>query len=365
MYTDSKIAGVSMSGVGVLAAELGRFITRFLSLTQPVKALLPVWVLHTFVFGEFEFTPYLNVISPEPGCGKTTAADVLSALCCRATSPTCGTAAVLRRIVAAESPTLLLDEWDTLDDGIRKACLNFLNTGFRKDGTFSFVSGGRIIELSTFCPKAIVGRSVVTLPEATVSRCISFVIHRALPEEKLDKFRATQRAEAALLHERCEEWGEEFRSRLVRVAPNMPENLSARQQDISEVLLAISEDCGGPWPLLTRNALMELFAERQIPTPENELLRAVHRFIEERKPTGHFFSQDFCNWANEQPETPWSEKRLTQAKLAQMLKHYEVFPGQINRLIKGKQKNSRGYHVADFKAAFARYVDAACGPLGC
>jgi hypothetical protein len=359
MYTDSEITGVLMSRVGVLAAELGRFITRFLSLTQSVKALLPVWILHSHIYREFEFTPYLNIISPEPGCGKTTAADVLSALCCRATSPTCGTAAVLRRIIAAESPTLILDEWDTLDDGIRKACLNFLNTGFRKDGTFSFVSGGKIIEMSTFCPKAIVGRSVIALPEATLSRCISFIIHRALPEENLEKFRQTQRAEAAALRDRCEGWAEEFRRRKVRVAPNMPETLSARQQDISEVLLAISEDCGGPWPLLTRNALMELFAERQIPTPENELLRAVHQFIKERKPTDHFSSQDFCNWANEQPETPWSEKRLTQAKLAQMLRHYEVFPGQINRLIKGKQKNSRGYRVSDFKAAFARYVGAA------
>jgi hypothetical protein len=121
MLSDTQITGVLMSRVGVLATELGCFITRFLLLTPHVKALLPVWILHTHIFREFEFTPYLNVISPEPGCGKTTAADVLSALCCRATSPTCGTAAVLRRIVAAKAPTLILDEWDTLDDGIRKA----------------------------------------------------------------------------------------------------------------------------------------------------------------------------------------------------------------------------------------------------
>jgi hypothetical protein len=138
----------------------------------------------------------------------------------------------------------------------------------------------------------------------------------------------------------------------------MPGSLSARQQDISEALLAISEDCGGPWPLLVRKALTELFTDPQIPTPENELLRAVHSFIKERK-TDHFLSQEFCAWANEQPERPWSERPLTQAKLAQMLKHYEVFPCQINRIIKGKQSNSRGYFVTHFKNAFARYVDAA------
>jgi hypothetical protein len=359
MLSGTEIVGVAMQPGGLLAADLGGFISRFLSLTQAVKALLPVWILHSYVFEEFEFTPYLNIISPEQGCGKTTAADVLSALCCRATSPICGTAAVLRRKIAAESPTLILDEWDTLDDGIRKACMNFLNTGFRKDGTFSFISGSQITEMSTFCPKAIIGRSIVKLPEATLSRCISFVIHRALPEEKLEKFRQPQRAEAVVLRTRCEEWSDDFRSRQVRVTPNMPESLSARQQDISEVLLTIGEACTGPWPLLIRNALMDLFTEQQIPTPENELLRAVHQFIKERKTSDYFSSQNFCNWANEQPETPWSEKRLTQAKLAQMLRHYEVVPSQINRLIKGKQKNCRGYHVAQFNGAFARYVNAA------
>jgi hypothetical protein len=358
MLSGTEIMGVGIQRGGLLAADLGSFITRFLSLTQAVKALLPIWILHTHLFDEFEFTPYLNIISPEQGCGKTTAADVLSALCCRATSPTCGTAAVLRRRIAAESPTLLLDEWDTLDDGIRKACLNFLNTGFRKDGTFSFVSGSQITQTSTFCPKAIIGRSIIKLPEATLSRCISFVIHRALPDEKLEKFREAQRAEAVVLRAQCEEWGDDFRKTKVRVAPNMPEPLSARQQDISEVLLAIGEACGGPWPLVIHDALAELFKERHIPTPENELLRAVHQFIKERKKWDHFSSQDFCNWANHQPERPWSEKPMTQAKLAQMLRHYEVFPSQINRVLKGKQKNIRGYHAAQFNAAFSRYVDA-------
>jgi len=207
MYQGTEIAGISIGRGGVIAMELTRFTTRFLSLSKPARALLPMWILHTYVLDEFEFTPYLNIISPEQSCGKTTVADVLSALCCRATSPTCGTAAVLRRKIAADKPTLILDEWDTLDDGIRKACGNFLNTGFRQDGTYSFVSGSEIVEMSTFCPKAIIGRSVVTLAEATLSRCISFIIHRALPTENLEKFRKAQRDEAALLREQCEEWG--------------------------------------------------------------------------------------------------------------------------------------------------------------
>src|SRR5208337_4062427 len=110
-------------------------------LPEAARVILPVWTLHTYVFDRFEFTPYLNIVSPEPGCGKTTTGDVLSALCCRATSPTCGSAAVLRRRIAAEQPTLILDEWDSLDRTVRDACKNFLNTGFKKDGKYSIMDG--------------------------------------------------------------------------------------------------------------------------------------------------------------------------------------------------------------------------------
>jgi hypothetical protein len=64
MFPGTEIAGVRISRGGLLAAELRRFVARFLSLIPHVKALLPMWVLHTYVYREFEFTPYLNIISP-------------------------------------------------------------------------------------------------------------------------------------------------------------------------------------------------------------------------------------------------------------------------------------------------------------
>ena len=357
MPPGAKIAKTYLTRGGLLAIELQKFIRRFLSLPAKAQALLAIWIMHTHVFDEFEFTPYLNIVSPEPGCGKTTAGDVLSAFCCRATSPTSGSAAVLRRKIATDKPTLIIDEWDSMDHTVRKSCLNFLNTGFRSDGTYSVVAGSKIVEMSTFCPKAIVGRSVVALPDATFSRCISLTMQKALPGENLEKFRAPQREAAALLRQQCEQWAAGFRAKKVRVAPVMPESLTHRQADISEPVLVIADDCRGPWPLLIREALLNLFSERQIPTPENELLRAVQRFTAER--SGKFFiSQAFCAWANEQEETPWSDRPLTPAKLAGMLKIYDIFPTQINRVISGKQKNGRGYFVPQFRDALARYVDA-------
>ena len=146
MSLQSKIVSTSLTPGGRLAHDLAKFCRRFLRLVAEAEALLPIWILHTYVFDLFEFTPHLNIISPEPGCGKTTTGDVLSALCCRATSPMSGSAAVLRHRIASDRPTLILDEWDSLPPETRKSCINFLNTGFRQDGKYGVMAGSKIVE---------------------------------------------------------------------------------------------------------------------------------------------------------------------------------------------------------------------------
>src|ERR1051326_2406458 len=186
-----------LNTAGMLAARIGKYCQRFVFVPTATKAVLPIWVMHTYVHRMFEHTPYLNVVSPEPGSGKSTFGDVLSSLCHNATSPMSGTAAALRRIVAAEEPTLIIDEWDSLDSQIRRACLNFLNTGYARNGTYTMCEGGEVVKLSTYCPKAIIGRSIVRLSEATLSRCIQVRLDRAIAEDKLKKFTEAPREEAA------------------------------------------------------------------------------------------------------------------------------------------------------------------------
>ena len=108
-----------------------------------------------------------------------------------------------------------------------------------------------------------------------------------------------------------------------------------------------------------REALTTLLSNRQRLelTPENQLLRAVQQYVREKQKKDYFWSQDFCAWANAQEERLWSGRPLTQAKLADMLRTYDIFPGQINRTVNGKQKNGRGYFVAQFDDAFCRYTD--------
>src|ERR1051326_5161529 len=356
MFAGNEIAGVFITRGGTLAIELAKFLTRFLSLPTPARALLPIWTLATYVYDLFDFTSYLNIVSPEPGCGKTTAADVLSTLCCHATPPTCGTAAYLRRKIDQGRCVLIVDEWDSLEPAVRRLCTNFLNTGYKSDGKYG-TAGAPGAELSTFCPKVIVGTSVVRLAETTQSRCITVRMQKVLPEEKLEKFTAQQRGQAEALVEQCEAWAAGFRAQKVHAKPVCPEGFDGRQQDISEPLLTVADSCGGPWPLALRNALTELFARHDLPTTENELLRAVRRYIDDSKKNEYILSREFCAWANAQEETPWSPQQpLTPAAMAEMLRHYGIFATQINRMNRGKQKNGRGYYIQGFSQVFARYL---------
>src|SRR5258707_905870 len=118
----TKLSSKSMNAGGRLALDLVKFSRRFLRMQEAAEVLLPAWIMHTHVFDLFEFTPYLNIVSPEPGCGKTTTGDVLSALCHRATSPMSGSAAVLRQRIALDRPTLVFDEYDSLPPETRKSC---------------------------------------------------------------------------------------------------------------------------------------------------------------------------------------------------------------------------------------------------
>jgi hypothetical protein len=160
-----RYAGAHSSSEDRLVDDIAQFVRRFLLLPEPAGFVLPVWILHTQVFDEFEFTPYLNISSPEPGCGKSTTANVIKSLSYEGLSLQGSTAAAVRRIINTHKPTLIIDEWDSLDSEVRTDCRNFLNTGFAKDGTSTLVEGGKLVTMSTFCPKAIIGRSTVALAE--------------------------------------------------------------------------------------------------------------------------------------------------------------------------------------------------------
>ena len=74
---------------------------------------MALWALHTHVFDCFNHSPRLAITSPEKGCGKTTALDVLRELVARPLPTSNVTVSAVFRTIEIANPTLLIDEADT------------------------------------------------------------------------------------------------------------------------------------------------------------------------------------------------------------------------------------------------------------
>jgi hypothetical protein len=90
-----------------LLNEISDAIGRYIVMSPESKGMLALWALHTHCFNCFAHSPRLAITSPEKGCGKTTALDVLGCLVARPLPTTNATAAAIFRIVEIAAPTLL------------------------------------------------------------------------------------------------------------------------------------------------------------------------------------------------------------------------------------------------------------------
>ena len=106
------------------------FVTKYVVLGPHEAIAIALWVAHAWVLAAFEATGYLEVRSPVRRCGKTTLLRVLALVVPRPWTTVEPSEAVLYRKIAADEPTILLDEVDAVfnkkseaTEGVR-ACLN-------------------------------------------------------------------------------------------------------------------------------------------------------------------------------------------------------------------------------------------------
>jgi hypothetical protein len=96
-----------------LLDDLCKAIGQHVVLPEGGAEAMALWALHTHVFDCFNHSPRLAITSPEKGCGKTTALDVLRELVARPLSTSNVTSSAVFRTVEIARPTLLIDEADT------------------------------------------------------------------------------------------------------------------------------------------------------------------------------------------------------------------------------------------------------------
>jgi 5S rRNA maturation endonuclease (ribonuclease M5) len=348
-----------------LLDQIAAYIRRFVSLSESQTRVAAVWTAHTHAFDAADATPYLAITSAEKQSGKSRLLEVLDLVVENPWFTGKVTAAVLIRKIDTDQPTLLLDESDTAFGGEQEyaeTLRGVLNTGHRRGGTASCCVGqGANItfkDFSTFCPKVIAG--IGKLPDTVADRAIPIRLKRAARGEKVERFRRRDvEREAAWLKAQIGAWCGGITSMLRAARPQLPEELTDRQQDGAEPLLAIADLAGGEWHQATRRALVELCSEAQAADSSIgvQLLTDI-RDVFESKGVDRLSSVDLATALAEIETSPWSEwshgKPLSPGKLARLLKPFEVSPETV-RL---GDKTPRGYLVEQFQEAFRRYLRA-------
>ena len=327
-----------------------------------------LWVLHTHVYETFGTTPYLHVKSPTKQAGKSRLFDVLSLLVARPWKVVGATEAVLFRKIERDHPTLLLDEVDstfgrdpTQTQGIR----GVLNAGFCVGATIPRLVGPNHepADFDVYCPKAFSGIGSA-LPDTLADRSIPIELRRRAPYERQpDRFRHEQvKEELAPLKLQSEEWALAHSDEIQKSQPELPDHLTDRQQDAWEVLLAIADLAGGPWPGRARQAARVLHSAH-VDGDNGVLLLAHLRAIFLVTAEEHLLTHHMLTRLIERDDGPWASlwsndmsfgRTLGPARaVAKLLAQYGIKSRQF------KQENGgslRGFHRTDFADAWGRYL---------
>lgn len=94
---------------------------------------LALWAMFTHVFEEFEFSPRLNLTSPEKRCGKSTVLDLLELLVARGVVVSNSSSAAIFRTIHNHKATICFDEVDTFLKADPEL-VGILNNGHKKNG---------------------------------------------------------------------------------------------------------------------------------------------------------------------------------------------------------------------------------------
>ena len=243
-------------GSAALTQVAARF-RHYLVLPLGAADAFTLWTAHTHAFAAFVQSPRLNISSPEPGCGKTTALDLIATLAPRPLRTESLTAPVLFRLVDQFQPTLLLDEadaWLPQAEELR----GLLNAGhkrgacaYRCDG-----EGNAVRPFRAFGPAALAG--IGSLPGTLHDRSICIPLVKAEAGQipaRFDDHRTDLEKE---LCRQLARWAADNFDALKSCEPVLPPTAFNRLADNWRPLFAIAQIVGGDWPERALQAFNQL-----------------------------------------------------------------------------------------------------------
>jgi 5S rRNA maturation endonuclease (ribonuclease M5) len=346
----------------VVLDEISKRLAQYVVMPPGAADVIALWIAHTHCFRAFMHTPRLNVSSAEKDSGKTTLRDVCAELVARPLLTENLTTAVLFRLIHAQSPSVLADEYDAWlkeNEELR----GLLNAGHRRGGIIPRCEGEgfEVRGFTVFAPVMLCGIGV--LPGTLHDRSIVIRLARAKRGEIPTRFDSRHVEVEDKLRRKLARWVSDNRARIEAIDPVLPENMFNRMADNWRPLSAIAQIAGGDWPGRCVSAYGKLHRNEfeDVESLRVALLTDIQKIFatlaDER-----IFSKSLCEQLAEMKERPWPEVRkggkpITERWLAYNLAAFGIKSKNIRIKDKeGEERQAKGYETDDFKDTFERYV---------
>jgi putative DNA primase/helicase len=261
--------------------EIVAIILRHVVMDRELAIAAALWIAMTWLIDVIEVAPIAIITAPEKACGKSQLLTIFNYLVRRPLQAANTTASFLFRAIEAWRPTILIDEADTFIRG-NDELKGLVNAGHTRAGAFvgrtvSVGDGHEPRLFDVWGAKAFAGISLEKhLPDATMSRGIVFGLRRKLPDETVTRLRHADRAIFETLASKLARFALDSAEQVCNARPPLPDELSDREQDNMEPLLAIAECAGPDWLAKATAAALKLSkGDHVVVSTGNELLADI------------------------------------------------------------------------------------------
>lgn len=322
----------------------------------------------THLWPHFDAFPYLHITANTKRAGKTRLSELLGFLAANAFNVTGATAATIFHTIRDESPTLLMDEIESLSSEAANTMRSVLNAGYRQGQTVPRMGKGGVVEQwPSYCPKVFIGIGDLfdTLRDRTIqirlvrsdapTRFVRVIaepdgqeirdeLHKELTENRnviLDWYQSS--GGLSFLTDRDEEIWMPLFAVCNHLAPECVEELKRIAVDMATLKTAVA-----------RRHVELVETEEQAMEHEYgvKLLRDLSSLIAKQK-KNYMISADLLDALKAIPTAPWRAFRgdgLTVIDMANLLSKFGVNPKQI-KVSKGVVR--RGYKKEDVEKGLA------------
>jgi hypothetical protein len=337
-----------------LLIELCRGMRRYIVAENADIVAMALWCVHAHAIDAFAISPFLNLSSPEKGCGKSTTLTVISYVLPRPLLSASVSPASIFRAIELYKPSFLIDEADTFEN-LNDELRGLLNASHLRASSQVIRTVGDEHEprtFSTWCPKAIslIGR----LPDTLNDRSTVIEMKRRKKDEPCERFSAIEaHPELELLGKKIARWVKDNFD-VIRQAKPDADGIDNRLYDNWMPLLAVADIAGGEWPRWARIAAGSFVAKAaESPSIKVELLTDIITVMDGED---RMASEDIIKALGDMADRPWSDwkrgKPINQVQVARIMKAF----GIKSQNIRFKDKVSKGYYSNDIVAAQNRYV---------